>query len=174
MLHRVALLGVCSGKAVTCPSGGPDRKPRPTPRSTPLTSRWLVRGLKAPLKLANKQFHVQGPSPGLSVEPIVWIRQGHSHATNRPTSMMRLALATALCARVEAVISVADGHQFANAQVSLQSAASHAPSSYSPPHYPSPWMDPRATGWEEAYAKAKAFVSQMTLVEKVNLTTGTG
>lgn len=34
-------------------------------------------------------------------------------------------------------------------------------------------MDPKAPGWE-AYAKAKAFVSQLTLVEKVNLTTGTG
>ncbi|KKA26832.1 hypothetical protein TD95_000775 [Thielaviopsis punctulata] len=40
--------------------------------------------------------------------------------------------------------------------------------------YPSPWMDPEAMGWEEAYQKAKAFVSQMTLLEKVNLTTGTG
>ncbi|KAG6037516.1 hypothetical protein E4U41_005045 [Claviceps citrina] len=46
--------------------------------------------------------------------------------------------------------------------------------SFSPPHYPSPWMNPQAVGWEEAYAKAKAFVSQMTLSEKVNLTTGTG
>ncbi|KAF5582297.1 beta-glucosidase [Fusarium pseudoanthophilum] len=45
---------------------------------------------------------------------------------------------------------------------------------YSPPHYPSPWMDPNAVGWEEAYAKAKSFVSQLTLMEKVNLTTGVG
>lgn len=28
--------------------------------------------------------------------------------------------------------------------------------------------------WEAAYAKAQAFVSQLTLLEKVNLTTGTG
>ena len=35
-------------------------------------------------------------------------------------------------------------------------------------------MDPTATGWEEAYAKAKDFVSQLTLAEKVNLTTGVG
>ena len=61
----------------------------------------------------------------------------------------------------------------ADAQISLQRDA-RADLAYSPPHYPSPWMDPRATGWEDAYAKAKAFVSQMTLVEKVNLTTGTG
>ncbi|KAK3369254.1 glycosyl hydrolase family 3 N terminal domain-containing protein [Lasiosphaeria ovina] len=44
----------------------------------------------------------------------------------------------------------------------------------SDPYYPSPWMDPAADGWEDAYAKAKAFVSQLTLLEKVNLTTGVG
>jgi beta-glucosidase len=35
-------------------------------------------------------------------------------------------------------------------------------------------MNPRADGWEEAYNKAKDFVSQLTLLEKVNLTTGVG
>lgn len=45
---------------------------------------------------------------------------------------------------------------------------------HSPPFYPSPWMNPSATGWEEAYAKARDFVSQLTLLEKVNLTTGVG
>ncbi|KAI9166567.1 beta-glucosidase [Paramyrothecium foliicola] len=45
---------------------------------------------------------------------------------------------------------------------------------YSPPQYPSPWMDPQASGWEDAYAKAREFVSQLTLLEKVNITTGTG
>lgn len=35
-------------------------------------------------------------------------------------------------------------------------------------------MDPQAPGWEEAYAHARDFVSQLTLVEKVNLTTGIG
>jgi beta-glucosidase len=45
---------------------------------------------------------------------------------------------------------------------------------FSEPHYPSPWMDPQANGWEDAYAKAKAFVEQLTLAEKVNLTTGVG
>lgn len=44
----------------------------------------------------------------------------------------------------------------------------------SDPFYPSPWMDPQAQGWEDAYVKAKAFVSQLTLLEKVNLTTGVG
>ncbi|KAF4999497.1 hypothetical protein FGRMN_2426 [Fusarium graminum] len=45
---------------------------------------------------------------------------------------------------------------------------------HSPPEYPSPWADPSAVGWEDAYAKAKDFVSQLTLLEKVNLTTGVG
>ncbi|KAI8946032.1 glycoside hydrolase family 3 protein [Xylaria longipes] len=45
---------------------------------------------------------------------------------------------------------------------------------YSEPHYPSPWMNPQADGWKEAYAKARAFVSQLTLAEKVNITTGIG
>lgn len=45
---------------------------------------------------------------------------------------------------------------------------------HSDPFYPSPWMDPNANGWEDAYVKAKEFVSQLTLLEKVNLTTGVG
>lgn len=44
----------------------------------------------------------------------------------------------------------------------------------SDPFYPSPWMSPDAVGWEDAYIKAKDFVSQLTLTEKVNLTTGVG
>jgi len=43
----------------------------------------------------------------------------------------------------------------------------------SPPFYPSPWMD-GSGGWDEAYRKAQAFVRQLTLLEKVNLTTGVG
>ena len=43
----------------------------------------------------------------------------------------------------------------------------------SPPYYPSPWG--AGTGdWATAYTKAQAFVSQLTLLEKVNLTTGVG
>ncbi|KAL6409181.1 beta-glucosidase [Ilyonectria robusta] len=48
------------------------------------------------------------------------------------------------------------------------------PIAFSEPVYPSPWMDSGADGWSEAYTKARAFVSQMTLLEKVNLTTGVG
>ncbi|KAI5358252.1 Putative glycoside hydrolase, family 3, glycoside hydrolase family 3 domain, immunoglobulin [Septoria linicola] len=44
----------------------------------------------------------------------------------------------------------------------------------SPPKYPSPWADPSYGNWSHAYEKAYAFVSQLTLAEKVNLTTGTG
>ncbi|KAK9374548.1 glycoside hydrolase superfamily [Lipomyces chichibuensis] len=45
---------------------------------------------------------------------------------------------------------------------------------YSLPVYPSP-MGGRISGdWSDAYTKARAFVSQLTLLEKVNLTTGTG
>ncbi|EMD01113.1 glycoside hydrolase family 3 protein [Baudoinia panamericana UAMH 10762] len=47
------------------------------------------------------------------------------------------------------------------------------PNNTSPPKYPSPW----GTGlgnWSEAYAQARAFVAQLTLTEKVNLTTGVG
>ncbi|KAM0718736.1 hypothetical protein Q7P37_005807 [Cladosporium fusiforme] len=43
----------------------------------------------------------------------------------------------------------------------------------SPPKYPSPWTEGLAD-WDTAYAQARDFVSQLTLEEKVNLTTGTG
>lgn len=51
----------------------------------------------------------------------------------------------------------------ANAQLQYTSVSS----------YPSPWAR-GGPGWDEAYAKAREFVSKLTLVEKVNLTTGTG
>lgn len=44
---------------------------------------------------------------------------------------------------------------------------------FSPPYYPSPWGS-GAGDWASAYAKAQAFVSKLTLLEKVNLTTGVG
>ena len=43
----------------------------------------------------------------------------------------------------------------------------------SPPAYPSPWGEGLGD-WGAAYAKARDFVSQLTLLEKVNLTTGVG
>ncbi|KAI1264944.1 hypothetical protein F5Y18DRAFT_71532 [Xylariaceae sp. FL1019] len=44
----------------------------------------------------------------------------------------------------------------------------------SDPFYPSPWVNYAADGWTSAHKKAKDFVSQLTLLEKVNLTTGVG
>ncbi|KMP08134.1 beta-glucosidase 1 [Coccidioides immitis RMSCC 2394] len=44
---------------------------------------------------------------------------------------------------------------------------------FSPPYYPSPWASGQGE-WSEAYNKAREFVSQLTLTEKVNLTTGVG
>ncbi|MCJ1465102.1 hypothetical protein MMC07_003718 [Pseudocyphellaria aurata] len=43
----------------------------------------------------------------------------------------------------------------------------------SPPYYPSPWGSGSGQ-WADAYTKARAFVKQLTLLEKVNLTTGVG
>ncbi|KAK4507935.1 hypothetical protein PRZ48_001670 [Zasmidium cellare] len=43
----------------------------------------------------------------------------------------------------------------------------------SPPKYPSPWGSGLGD-WADAYQKAEAFVKQLTLLEKVNLTTGVG
>ncbi|ODM23820.1 putative beta-glucosidase A [Aspergillus cristatus] len=45
---------------------------------------------------------------------------------------------------------------------------------YSPPYYPSPWADGQPADWSNAYKRAVEIVSNMTLAEKVNLTTGTG
>ncbi|KAH7170160.1 glycosyl hydrolase family 3 N terminal domain-containing protein [Dactylonectria macrodidyma] len=61
-----------------------------------------------------------------------------------------------------------------DAQFLIQVAARDDNLAHSPPHYPSPWMDPAAPGWEDAYIRARDFVSQLTLLEKVNLTTGVG
>ncbi|KAI1349208.1 glycosyl hydrolase family 3 N terminal domain-containing protein [Xylaria sp. FL0043] len=52
------------------------------------------------------------------------------------------------------------------------SLADPAPSS--PDSYPSPWSAGGPDGWDDAYLRAHQFVSKLTLVEKVNLTTGTG
>ena len=51
--------------------------------------------------------------------------------------------------------------------------AAQANSEFSPPYYPSPWGS-GSGDWASAYAKAEAFVEQLSLVEKINLTTGVG
>lgn len=59
---------------------------------------------------------------------------------------------------------------FASCQPAQTSSDANA---FSPPSYPSPWMS-NQTDWTDAYMKAAEFVSQMSLLEKVNLTTGVG
>ena len=51
--------------------------------------------------------------------------------------------------------------------------ASTPPTGQSPPWYPSP-LGGTAGDWAASYRKAAALVAQMTLPEKVNVTTGTG
>lgn len=51
--------------------------------------------------------------------------------------------------------------------------ATKEPADFSPPYYPSPWASGKSD-WGPAYQKARAFVGQLTLLEKVNLTTGIG
>ncbi|KAF2196363.1 hypothetical protein GQ43DRAFT_445184 [Delitschia confertaspora ATCC 74209] len=77
-------------------------------------------------------------------------------------------LAAASLPHVEALVSA----PYPNATNSSTPGASN--NAYSPPFYPSPWMDPKDGAWADAYEKAQAFVSQLTLLEKVNLTTGVG
>lgn len=70
-------------------------------------------------------------------------------------------------------LSLGTSANIPNSQVDIQ-LETRDELAFSHPVYPSPWMDPTAPGWEEAYAKAKDFVSQLTLLEKVNVTTGVG
>ncbi|KAI9804862.1 MAG: hypothetical protein M1825_001231 [Sarcosagium campestre] len=59
--------------------------------------------------------------------------------------------------------------------VSEAAAAGANANQTSPPYYPSPWgTGDTAVEWAEAYDKARSFVSKLTLLEKVNLTTGAG
>ncbi|KAJ5085783.1 hypothetical protein N7532_010554 [Penicillium argentinense] len=59
------------------------------------------------------------------------------------------------------------------AVLTAASAATASDLAYSPPYYPSPWMTGEGD-WAEAYRRAVDFVSNLTLAEKVNLTTGAG
>ncbi|OAQ96473.1 hypothetical protein LLEC1_06903 [Akanthomyces lecanii] len=73
-----------------------------------------------------------------------------------------------------ALLAVGSDALYGNNTNSNSTDEQTGPLAQSPPFYPSPWMDPRAPGWEDAYARAQAFVSQLTLAEKVNITTGVG
>lgn len=81
---------------------------------------------------------------------------------------MKLTLSLALGAALQ--------YAQANSQSVLQSShkGDDLFGATSPPYYPSPWMNSEDPAWAGAYAQAKAFVSQLTIEEKVNLTTGVG
>lgn len=57
--------------------------------------------------------------------------------------------------------------------LALAQNSSSGAQAFSPPKYPSPWGEGLGD-WAHAYEQARAFVAQLTLVEKVNLTTGVG
>ncbi|KAL8720085.1 MAG: hypothetical protein Q9225_002992 [Loekoesia sp. 1 TL-2023] len=62
---------------------------------------------------------------------------------------------------------------YSNASSPDPAAGPTSGTAFSPPYYPSPWGS-GAGNWTTAYERARAFVSQLTLLEKVNLTTGVG
>ncbi|KAL8809999.1 MAG: hypothetical protein Q9200_002938 [Gallowayella weberi] len=62
---------------------------------------------------------------------------------------------------------------YANATSPDPAAAESPDQPFSPPFYPSPWGS-GAGNWANAYEKARTFVAKLTLLEKVNLTTGVG
>ncbi|KAL8964671.1 MAG: hypothetical protein Q9183_004291, partial [Haloplaca sp. 2 TL-2023] len=62
---------------------------------------------------------------------------------------------------------------YPNATSPAPGAQAIAGPAFSPPYYPSPWGT-GAGNWSSAYAKARDLASQLTLLEKVNLTTGVG
>lgn len=100
--------------------------------------------------------------------------------------MVRLSLQAALGVGLCAVLNLAaaqrpaqgpDQAPFPNAYYPQSSLANETAISDvnvgSPPKYPSPWMD-GSGDWGWAYKRAEEFVSQLTIAEKVNLTSGTG
>ncbi|KAF2092215.1 glycoside hydrolase family 3 protein [Saccharata proteae CBS 121410] len=88
---------------------------------------------------------------------------------------MRTTLAVAVLVGASLVSSQASQSHRLHTLSHVASYSSDNPlwEAQSPPKYPSPWMDGSGQ-WAAAYEKAKAFVGQLTLLEKVNLTTGVG
>ncbi|KAF2455846.1 beta-glucosidase 1 [Lineolata rhizophorae] len=89
---------------------------------------------------------------------------------------MWLTQALATCVAVAARVQLAAAQASSSADAASTNSSGRPGAEFgqtSPPFYPSPWMDGSGT-WGEAYEKAQDFVSQMTLLEKVNLTTGVG
>ncbi|KAK5072030.1 hypothetical protein LTR64_004192 [Lithohypha guttulata] len=84
-----------------------------------------------------------------------------------------LVAAQAVLALLGSASPTGDFEKLAKRQTILPFTEYDGPLAYSPPKYPSPWG--RGSGnWSAAYQRARAFVSQLTLAEKVNLTTGVG
>nr|AAT95381.1 beta-glucosidase [Parastagonospora nodorum] len=83
-----------------------------------------------------------------------------------------MALASSLVAFF-ATQALAQQYPTSNTSTPAANSSSPLDNAVSPPFYPSPWIEGLGD-WEAAYQKAQAFVSQLTLLEKVNLTTGTG
>lgn len=82
-----------------------------------------------------------------------------------------LGAASVVKVHYQSTNSPSETNQIANK--STLTHTSQADLAYSPPFYPSPWMDGKGE-WAVAYKRAVEFVSNLTLAEKVNLTTGTG
>lgn len=69
-----------------------------------------------------------------------------------------------LLLRLATAISALAGKQ--SALTTQQAIANGTTLAYSEPFYPSPWMTGQGE-WSDAYAQARDFVSQLTLLEKV-------
>lgn len=87
-------------------------------------------------------------------------------------SLLKAAALTALPLLVSAQSGLNGSTTYPNATDSNTDAGAQT-NQTSPPHYPSPWSEGLGD-WADAYQSAKEFVSQLTLLEKVNLTTGVG
>jgi len=92
--------------------------------------------------------------------------------------LFNFASVLALASLGETLISqpdfAADVNRLQKLQAGSITARDDVPAGYSsPPYYPAPpggWV----ANWTDSYAKAQQVVANMTLAEKVNLTTGTG
>ncbi|KAL8978986.1 MAG: hypothetical protein Q9205_005572 [Flavoplaca limonia] len=91
-------------------------------------------------------------------------------------SIAALSLATSLVtvnAQVGNSTAPFPSSTYPNASSPDPQAADFTGPAFSPPFYPSPWGS-GAGDWASAYERARAFVAQLTLLEKVNITTGVG
>lgn len=97
-----------------------------------------------------------------------------SISTQSVVKMRALSSACWLLISTVSLTTANGNHQHVGRNLNHHHHRSQRELASSPPSYPSPWMDPKAAEWQDAYVKAKKFVSKLTLLEKVNLTTGVG